>query len=807
MGMVVLMLALAQGGPGVALAALGRGVGLMKPSTSMLNPRSVVVPEWVYEQTPTATPTAGRTANAVGRTSAGAKPAGLVTPNPADDLGFSRATTWSFPDEPRLETMRALIIMTLKERELAFDGVNGRVLSFYPGEGYEKLWARDLATILPAAQYLYGDEYLRSGVEEFLQHQYKSDTPLPGASSEILGPGALPGVISTDGKLRKDTVTSDEETSVIHAAYTYYRANGGTAWLKKDLGGVTVLERLNAAIEWLYDTRFDTTHHLIKRGNTTDWGDVKEEPSLVPTQIDPKFDHWTASIYDQALAYRALRELAEMNQVLGRDDKAKTNIARSDDLRQASNIFLWMPERGYYRLHIHITPLTHRGFNEDDMVSIGNAVAIYCGMTSAEQERSIFKALEDARLAAGARKPGLSLYPAYPTGYFTTVQRNRGEYQNGGLWDWWGGVQMSAEFKQGYSDLALAHLYQMASDWALHPNVIYEWTLPNSAFGRGAEGYASAAGTVGEAIISGLYGLNISRDGVRIEPHLGTHNGDARVYQASTGRYVAYTYTYQPGAITLRYGTNSSKDVSLRVLIPAGRLVQTVRAGDMSIVPRRETVGNDVFAIFKAPPGINTVTITLAAAPVGSGGQAIDPTFFDFYHNNDGGRLLGAPLTEAITDTVRRVQYFEKGKVEDHRSDSNDPAWHFSYGLMGEEMVRSGAALPVGGEKSTVTYADLKAAAADSKRVAAPKGFSTGVMKNKDGTVFIPFSSDLSAAPGHNVAAIFWIVLSSDTRSPGGWLHDIGLPLTEPITATVDKGAQKGRKIVIQAFRPRYPDL
>jgi len=67
--------------------------------------------------------------------------------------------------------------------------------------------------------------------------------------------------------------------------------------------------------------------------------------------------------------------------------------------------------------------------------------------------------------------------------------------------------------------------------------------------------------------------------------------------------------------------------------------------------------------------------------------------------------------------------------------------------------------------------------------------------------VFIPFTSDMSAAPGHNVAAIFWIVLSSDTRSPGGWLHDVGLPLTEPVWATVDKGSLKGRRVLIQAFQ------
>jgi hypothetical protein len=492
MGLTVLLLALAQGGPGPALAALGRGVGIVKPPTA--TPNADILPVWqVPALTATATATATRTPTArSSRASATATVTRLperavATPTP-DDMGYSRVTTWSFPDEPSVEAMRPMIVNTLKERELTFNGASGKVLTFFPGDGYPKLWGRDLSTMLPTVQYLYGDEYLRSGVEEILIRQYGPQTVSDGGDNGVVaGAGALPCEVAPDGKVNKTTTTSDEETTVIDAAYTYFKANGGATWLKKDLGGHTVLDRLNAAIEWLYSNRFDAGRRLIKRGHTTDWGDVKFERALVPTDMDPRFDHWTASIYDQAVAFRALRQLAEMSLAAGQDDRALFLLARADDLRLATNKFLWMPERGYYRIHIHITPLTHSGFSEDSMVSIGNAVAMYCGLTTDEQERSIVKKLEEARLAAGARKPGLSVFPAYPTGFFATVQRNRGEYQNGGLWDWWGGIQMSAEFQRGFSDLALAHLYQVAADWARHPGVIWEWSLPTADLGRGSK--------------------------------------------------------------------------------------------------------------------------------------------------------------------------------------------------------------------------------------------------------------------------------------------------------------------------------
>jgi hypothetical protein len=168
---------------------------------------------------------------------------------------------------------------------------------------------------------------------------------------------------------------------------------------------------------------------------------------------------------------------------------------------------------------------------------------------------------------------------------------------------------------------------------------------------------------------------------------------------------------------------------------------------------------------------------------------------------NNGSYLLGQPVTPAFFDGTRRIQFFEKGKLEDHSAETSDPVWRFSYGLIVEELVRMGPNLPVGGERSTVTYTTLREQAAEGKRTPPPAGFRSGVVLNKDGSVFIPFSATLQAAPGHIVAPIFWIVLTSDRRSPQGWLHDVGLPLTPAITATVDKGPAKGRRVLIQAFQ------
>jgi len=70
------------------------------------------------------------------------------------------------------------------------------------------------------------------------------------------------------------------------------------------------------------------------------------------------------------------------------------------------------------------------------MVSIANALAVYAGLTNFTQSQAIFDNLEQARLAAGVKKPGLSLYPFYPDRwpdrFFEYPGMGYGHYQNGG---------------------------------------------------------------------------------------------------------------------------------------------------------------------------------------------------------------------------------------------------------------------------------------------------------------------------------------------------------------------------------------
>jgi hypothetical protein len=547
------------------------------------------------------------------RTEAQGMPAPTGTPLPplaAESLAYVPETAWRFPDYPRLEAMRGNITHTFQLCELEFTGSEGdATLGLMPSPEYPILFARDTATMLAAARYFYPDERLRTPIEEFLHRQYRPET----ASDEdayAAGEGAISAVIAPDGHVDKATAVSDEETSLIHAAYLYYRTIGGGEWLRKEIAGRQAIVRLNSALDWLYAHRFEKTYSLIKRGHTTDWGDVKMEPTEGnPTDMDPQADHWTCSLFDQALTYRALLELAEMNEATG--DRARADLLRqrAADLRAGANRYLWQPGRGFYRTHLHLTPLRHP-FNEDEMVSIANAVAVYCGLADENQARAIFRKLERARTAAGAAKPGLTLYPPYPDGTFAAPYMRAGCYQNGGLWDWWGGVQISAEFASGYSYLALAHLLQVADDWAQHPDKIHEWQEPTSGRGHGPANYASAAGTMGEAVIGGLYGVALERQSLTLTPRLGRHLGYIRAYQPATDHYVAYNYTYSGRAIILDYGTNHPGPLTIRVLLPgqAGEVERAEIDGEETPFTMKRR-GDDVYCVLSTPVGMHRLAL------------------------------------------------------------------------------------------------------------------------------------------------------------------------------------------------------
>jgi hypothetical protein len=481
---------------------------------------------------------------------------GLAPTTSADapNLDYGKNVSWHLDGAPEVSAMESTIRGVLADVHLQYIGADGQPIEgFYPGPTYSftRLYVRDTATDLPMVRYYYGATALRSSIEEFLREQYPD--------------GSISATISPDHQVDKATVVSDEETSAIVDAVEAYTAMPDPAWLNQNLRGLPLIERLNRAMNWVLTTRRDPETQLIKRAHTTDWGDIKWEASSDPSHMSPG-DQWTVSVYDQAIGYAALQGLARLNAAAGRDSDRARWEAEAATLKAATNLVLWQDDaqHGFYRIHKHLTPdhVVHDQ-PEDNVIAIGNAAAVYYGLADPDKVPRILAALERARISAGATKPGLSLQPAYDD--WSQVQMGQRTYQNGAVWDWWAGRQISAEFWSGYSQMARDHLMMVARDWASHPGQVREWESPSLNRTGADQAYAGAAAVMGQSVVDGLFGVQIVGQTVSLTPRLDDANGGVRVYEPSTDLYIAYEYQATDRGETVQYGSNSSTALSLHL--------------------------------------------------------------------------------------------------------------------------------------------------------------------------------------------------------------------------------------------------
>jgi hypothetical protein len=256
-------------------------------------------------------------------------------------------------------------------------------------------------------------------------------------------------------------------------------------------------------------------------------------------------------------------------------------------------------------------------FSWGPLVVAGDEITTEVELADVSERGQIFRALEEARLAGGAAKPGLTLYPTYPPEFFDYPQMAPGRYQNGAVWDWWGAIQISAEFWTGYSGLARAHLDQVASDWARTPGEVYEWQEPRSRRNAGSTAYAGAAANMTEAIVTGLFGVELGPDGFVASPRLGPESGGIHAYHPASGCWLDYWHTYAGDRIAVEWDSNHIVDGRIRVLLPPNTAAQGGLFDGQPAPLKTERLGEDVSAVLDrpAPPGKHRLELRLAPSP------------------------------------------------------------------------------------------------------------------------------------------------------------------------------------------------
>lgn len=476
---------------------------------------------------------------------------------PADknikDLEYGRFTDFRSAT-PEYKELFNLIRATLSHNQVAFQGKTGPISAFAAGSAYPQIWLRDANTIIPASRYFYDIPYLRSWLIEHLAAQ-KDD-------------GSLEDWLDSRGKTDKNTTETDQEASAVQAADQISRVLGD-AWLEEKTNGEAVLSRLEKAMLYVLDNRFDRQRGLITGAHTADWGDVDMEHADQNAIYADERTHWTCDIYDQSMFYGAARSLAGMFEGRGLKEKARLWEEKAGFIQKNTDRWLWQEDKGFYRVHIHLDSLRH-GFDEDDMFAMGgNAESILSGLASDEKCRRIIESALARQKAFSISTIGGTLLPPYPKKFFKhPMMDDPYEYQNGGQWDWFAGRIVYAMFEHGFSRQAREKLLEIAKKDVANRG-LYEWDSP-AGTGRGSAFYSGSAGSLAKALFEGYFGLKIAKGSLGLEPKLGANSAAVHVYIPASDLFAAYAYQYdgQNGNIVLRYNSNISGRGKIKVLIP-----------------------------------------------------------------------------------------------------------------------------------------------------------------------------------------------------------------------------------------------
>lgn len=368
------------------------------------------------------------------------------------------------------------------------------------GSGYGEVWIRDLNTFVAMA--------LRSGNQANIRSNLLTFFCFQGDDGNIPD-GFIPaGKANVDYKYRrsplapdllahKNTVETDQETSLIQAIAKYVRATDDRAILNETIGAESVRARLRRALEYLMNERFDARYGLIWGATTADWGDVQPEHSW-GVELDAS-SHRAIDIYDNAMLLVALTDYLALVSDDATEAQRWTKVREA--LRKRARRHLWDPQHQKFIPHIYLAGSPFPPGLDERAIHYhgGTAVAIEADLLTPDEVRSVLAQMRENVRQAGAGSIGLTVYPTYPEGAFKNPAMKPYSYQNGGDWCWFGGRMIQQLVRLGMIEEAYTELQPMVARVAKHGDFYEWWSRDNQP--RGSARFRGSAGVLGQAIV------------------------------------------------------------------------------------------------------------------------------------------------------------------------------------------------------------------------------------------------------------------------------------------------------------------
>jgi len=372
------------------------------------------------------------------------------------------------------------------------------------GSNYDQVWIRDLNTFIVPLMEVALQESVREALLVFLHFQDADGNiidgyvPIANAKKRKYQRTYRYTPTKPHLKAHKNSVETDQESSLIQAFGRYVRLTGDTSILDEVVRDVPVRERLEMALSYPLKFRFSEKYGLVWGGTTADWGDIQPEHSK-GVEFDQN-SHRAINIYNNALLMIAIDEYVDTIVADNAALKRKwQQVHRS--LHDAVREHLWDDAAQKFIPHVFLeegSPFPE-DFNEEQIFYHGGtAVAIEAGLLGPDEIAASLAQMRENVQQAGASSIGLNFYPIYPEGLFLSRSMRSWNYMNGGDWTWFGARMVGQLARYQFAAESFRELEPMMDRVLKHEGFFEWWTRDNKPMG--AKNFKGSAGELIEAI-------------------------------------------------------------------------------------------------------------------------------------------------------------------------------------------------------------------------------------------------------------------------------------------------------------------
>jgi len=369
---------------------------------------------------------------------------------------------------------------------------------FNAGTSYGEIWIRDFNTFIDGSLQVHSRDEVKERLLLFFKIQGVDGNIPDGAiksDQANVGYKYMYSDLAPGWAAHKNTVETDQESSLVQAVGKYVAATGDRTILMENIGGRKVWERMDDALQYVLKHRWSGKYGLVTGATTVDWGDMQAQNGWGVAVND--HTKWAISIYDNAMYLQAINDFVAM---MPADYHSSVNWRKTAaGLKKNIRGHLWDARMQKYIPHLYLdgSPFPP-DFNERQILYTGGtACAILAGLHDREEIMEINRQFLTAAAKEKFATIGITVYPPYPLAEFPNVPPYT--YQNGGDWTWFGGRMILALTANGLAREGYTEMSPMI-DRVLKNNGFYEWYDVKTGAPGGSRDFRGEAGVLYDAI-------------------------------------------------------------------------------------------------------------------------------------------------------------------------------------------------------------------------------------------------------------------------------------------------------------------